>query len=229
MVQFIKKHPLALRWHYTKLVDDFGWKFADKYFSWTKRRKLKTKHFTIISNDCVAGVIYHRLGMQYLSPTVWTYIFPDEYLRFLGKLKWYLQQPLRFTDKSKHTCAVYDRYGRLVKDCHYPVGVLGGDVEIHFLHSKTKEDALNQWNRRVARINYENLFALFVDNAYYDFIEEYFAEFDLLPLGQKLFVSKTQRSSCPYAVQVTNKMHLERNLDLVKWLNCDLQWQQKTV
>jgi uncharacterized protein (DUF1919 family) len=224
LAYFIKNQQLSLRWRYTKLKDDIGWNFSDKYFSWTKRLKLQTKNSTIISNDCVTGVIYHRLGLQYSSPTIWTYIFPDEYLMLLQRLKWYLEQPLKFTEKSKHTCIVQDRSGRVFPDRHYPVGVLGGDVEIHFLHSKTQEEALEQWKRRVQRINYDNLFIVFVDNDDPNFKQEYFEEFTRMPFEHRLFVSKKYRGDWKYAVQVKNKLHLERSINLVDWLNGGSEW-----
>lgn len=201
-----------------------GWRFGDRLFSWQKRRRLRVKDFTILSNDCVAGVIYHRLGMRYTSPTVWTFIFPDDYLRLLGNLKWYLSQPLTFTNHPKHTCTVHDRFGRILSDRVYPVGVLGGDVEIHFLHCRTEEEAKARWSRRLMRINMDRLYAVLVDNDYCDVKDEIFEAFDKLPLQHKLFVSK-QKRNCTYAVAVANKMHLERSVDLVKWLNCDSDWQ----
>jgi uncharacterized protein (DUF1919 family) len=226
---FIRSYPLALRWRITRLADDVGWQIGDRYFSVRKRRKLKNRDFTVISNDCVAGVIYHRLGMPYLSPTIWTFIFPDEYLHLLGNLNWYLHQPLKFTAQGKHTCTVHDRLGRIKENCRYPVGILGGDVEIHFLHAKTQDEALGQWTRRLGRVNFDRLFCVLVDNEEYEFKEEYFEQFERLPLEQKLFLSKKPRNSCPYAVVVKNKMHIERSFDLVKWLNCELSWQTKAV
>jgi uncharacterized protein (DUF1919 family) len=223
--KFFRNPVYALKWHYTRVADDFEWRFSDRYLSWQKRRRLKVKDFTILSNDCVAGVIYHRLGVKYMSPTVWTFIFPDEYIRLLGNLKWYLSQPLTFTDHPKHTCTVHDRLGRILNDRVYPVGLLGGDVEIHFLHCRTEEEAKAMWSRRLQRINMDRLYAVLVDNEYYDFKDEHFEAFDKLPLQHKLFVSK-QKRDCAYSVVIANKMHLERSVDLVKWLNCDLDWQR---
>ena len=36
-----------------------------------------------------------------------------------------------------------------------------GDITLDFNHSKTKEDAERDWNRRKERINYDNLYLIF--------------------------------------------------------------------
>ena len=44
----------------------------------------------------------------------------------------------------------------------YPIGLLE-DVKIYFQHYDTEEEALQKWNERKARFNYDNLFILFTD------------------------------------------------------------------
>ena len=39
------------------------------------RRRLTNSDFTIIAPNCYAGIMYHRLGLQFLSPTINCY-FP---------------------------------------------------------------------------------------------------------------------------------------------------------
>ena len=70
------------------------WEIIDRYFSGFQRAKLKNKDFTIIGNNCFTGGMYHKFGIKYTSPTIWTYIFPEEYLKFVENLNWYLKQPL---------------------------------------------------------------------------------------------------------------------------------------
>ena len=33
-------------------------------------KRLKNKNFTLITNNCTGGVIYNRLGLKFLSPTI---------------------------------------------------------------------------------------------------------------------------------------------------------------
>ena len=62
------------------------WRIIDRLFSRFERSKLKNKAFSIIGNNCFAGGMYHKFGLQYSTPTIWTYIFPDDYIRFLENL-----------------------------------------------------------------------------------------------------------------------------------------------
>jgi len=67
---------------------------------------------------------------------------------------------LRFipTNKSKY----YDKIKLLKKDS-YPIGILGDDIEIHFLHFSNAEEVLEKWTRRKKRMNYQNLLIKFTN------------------------------------------------------------------
>ena len=102
---------------------------------------------SIISNNCIAGVIYHDLGLQFKSPTI-NLFFPDakDFLKYVNNLKYY---------NSHDLIEVIDNYS-------YPVGKIE-DIEIHFLHYKTFLDAKNNWEKRKKRINYDNLMVIMTD------------------------------------------------------------------
>lgn len=121
------------------------------------RKRLKNTDFTIISNNCWAGICYQHYGLQKLSPTVGTYFFAEEYLKFCSNLKYYLGQELRFIDatESKYASILAER-----KELDVPIGVLD-DVEIVFLHYKSPEIAKEKWERRIKRVNWENLIVKF--------------------------------------------------------------------
>lgn len=85
-------------------------KIAVKFRNSKKRKKLKNSDFTIISSNCVGGVIYHDLGLQFKSPTINLWFKPKDYLKFLSDLDKYLEMEL-----SEETD----------KDVDYPVGLLG--------------------------------------------------------------------------------------------------------
>ena len=118
------------------------------------RRRIKSRDFTIISNNCWAGSVYRYLGMPYLSPTVGLYFFADDYIRFLSDLRRYLSLELEFitADESKHKDELYRR-GQQDR----PIGRLG-DVEIVFLHYGSREEAGEKWNRRKKRVNYGHIY-----------------------------------------------------------------------
>jgi uncharacterized protein (DUF1919 family) len=123
------------------------------------------------------------------------------------------------------------------KTHRYPVGVLGDKVEIHFLHYKTAAEANDKWNRRIQRLNLNNLFFIYSDGGAaaagagdYDFSEDYLARYEKLPFGHKIFFSSKPRAgNCTIFLryyknqtQVGNSTcnrKYEKYINLVKWLN----------
>lgn len=139
---------------------------------------MQNKDFTIISNNCCAGVIYSDLGIQFKSPTINLYFSPKDYLFFVMHLKSYIAGELK--DISVTT------------DKHFPVGELHPcdaelpDIKVYFMHYKTFEEAYRSWNVRNERINYQNLVALWeIDNATIDI--SLLKEFDSLPIKKIIF------------------------------------------
>lgn len=102
---------------------------------------------TIISNNCWGGIVYNTLGMECISPFKNLFLEDSDYLKLLDNLELYLKNDL-----------IFSSYGR---DVHsgavYPIMKLM-DIHIHFNHSTSIEDAVRDWNRRVKKVNYENLF-----------------------------------------------------------------------
>jgi uncharacterized protein (DUF1919 family)/GT2 family glycosyltransferase len=213
-----------------KIDSSIKWNFIDKYFSKLVRKKLRNRDFSIIGNNCFAGGMYHKFGLPYNTPTIWTYIYPDDYLKFLENLDWYLKQPLTFKKETAHEMAhlYYEKTKR-----RYPIGVLG-DIEIHFMHYKTEDEATEKWFRRIKRFNRDNLFVLFSDGE--EFREEHFTRFEKLPYLHKVFLSSKPKpnSSCTvfiqdyekeiYVFDSTRNRRYEKYFDLVKWLNGDDQY-----
>lgn len=117
------------------------------------KAKLKNTDFTIISNNCWGGVTYEWFGLEKLSPTIGSYFFADDYVRFLKDIRRYLSLNLSIIRASESRHAdILKRKGQL----DIPVGVLG-DIEIVFLHYKNPTVAVEKWDRRVKRVNWDNL------------------------------------------------------------------------
>lgn len=151
-----------------------------KVARWYRRTfKLKNKNYSIISNNCWGGRVYQRYGLPYTSPTVGLLLFADDYIKFVSNLKYYLSLELKFIPKKESR--YYDDYQE--KDKYYPIGVLD-DIEIVFLHYKSEEEAREKWNRRKARINWDNLIVKFNDQN--KATEEHIRVFDKLPYENKL-------------------------------------------
>ena len=119
------------------------------------RRKLRRPEFTIISNDCWGGEVYKYLGLPYSTPFVGVLVLSPCYIKLLENLRHYLAQPLQFKPRSKYgyIAALKKRSG-----VDFPIGVLGGDVEIHFFHYTSEREAMEKWVARVGRINWDNIY-----------------------------------------------------------------------
>ena len=147
------------------------------------KKSIKNKDFSIISNNCWAGRVYQYLDMPYLSPTAGLYFFAPDYIKFVSDLKKYLDAPLRFInpEESKY----YDEIKKR-NQIDKPIGILD-DVEIVFLHYKTKEEAEEKWNRRKERVNYDNIIIKFsrMDLC----TEKEIEEFDKLPFENKFVLN----------------------------------------
>lgn len=111
-----------------------------------QRWRLNNKNFTILAPTCIAGVIYHELGEQFLSPTINLWMYDKDFLKFVHNLDEYLSYELRFVSGIDPTPTAY---------C--------GDILIHFNHYKTEEEANSKWEERKARINRDNLFIIMAD------------------------------------------------------------------
>lgn len=145
------------------------------------RKRVKNKNFTIISNNCWSGAIYQDLGLQKLTPTVDLFFYIPCYIKFVSNLKYYIDSPLLFK-----TSSFYESANEKLKKHPYPVGIIN-DIEIHFLHYTSKAEALEKWNRRIKRINYDNLFFVLSDRDLCTI--EHIREFDNLPYKNKIIFS----------------------------------------
>ena len=112
------------------------------------RKRLQKRDITLITNNCIGGIIYHDMHLQFLSPTINRYFDNEEFIRF---------------------CTYLDEYLSLaIEECisiqkPFPVGVLHGshgDVHIYFMHYDSFEQAVAKWYERKERINYDNLYII---------------------------------------------------------------------
>ena len=129
---------------YLKLQINRSLHFIRNLFS---RYRLKNKDVTIISNNCIAGVMYHDLKLQFRTPTI-NLFFKDakNFLKYVNNLEYY------------NGLDIIEAKGNY----SYPVGKLE-DVEIHFLHYQSFDEAKSCWDERKKRINYNNLMVLMTD------------------------------------------------------------------
>lgn len=143
----------------TKIYAKIHSRYADQT-GWIRKISLQNKNFTIISNNCWAGGIYRSYSLPYRTPTIGSYIMPDDYIKFVYNLKKYIAMDLMFVNPEQSKWYKYisqePTFGQ------FPVGKLG-DIEIIFLHYKSKEEAYEKWVRRCERINWDNILFKFND------------------------------------------------------------------
>ena len=115
------------------------------------RKRLRHKDFSILSQNCIGGVLYRMLGMQMLSPTINMSIQDDNFLKLAQAPYKYIHDLEPFPIMDQY----YDG-----KNMPYPViGV--GDIRLNCMHYQSCEQAINDWNRRRKRFNFNKMFAVF--------------------------------------------------------------------
>ena len=119
-----------------------------------RRKQLVSNDFSIISNNCWGGMVYEWYGLEKKSPTVGLFFFADDYLKFIGNLKYYLSLEIEMRSAKESR-----RFDRLVayQSEEAPIGVLDNDIEIVMLHYKDPVIAKDKWERRRKRVNFNNL------------------------------------------------------------------------
>lgn len=154
--------------------------------------KIIEKDTSIISSNCFVGRVMQDLGMQYNTPTLGLYIWYPDYIELLKNLKYYMTEAkIEFVEHSKYPLG--DERRRNWKHW-YPIGILGGKVEIAFLHYHTEDEAAEKWYRRAGRINWDKLLVIGMEQNLCT--EECIREFDNLPYENKVFFSTKNLPEC---------------------------------
>ena len=120
-----------------------------------RRLKIRIDRFTIISNNCWGGTVYESYNLEKMSPTVGMYFAPEEYLKFVSNLPYYINEcKMELVDPEdaihKELYKQDNTFGQ------YPIAKVG-DVEIALLHYHSKEEALAKWERRCQRVCWDRL------------------------------------------------------------------------
>lgn len=146
----IEKEILDLGIGQQKVID--GSVFYLPLFDFGKYAQLKENPVTILSDDCWGGYVYHRLKLPFTSPLINIYWDKDQFAYFMRKPKFYLDTELQMVSEGD------------IRKGLTPVASLGrgnDKVLLNFVHSLTFEDAKKQWERRITRINWDNIFVKF--------------------------------------------------------------------
>ena len=121
-----------------------------KIFIENKRRKLKNDTPSIISNNCIGGIISHDLGIKFNSPCVNQGMIARDYIKFLKNMDHYLA----LTPEPLDT---------MYRDTNFMMTKLG-DIICLFAHEKSIDIAISKWENRKSRIDKSNMYVLMADS-----------------------------------------------------------------
>lgn len=185
-----------------------------------KRNRIST--CSIISSNCIGGLVSHDLNLRFDSPTVNLFFEAEDFLEFVENLKYYLSIKL---DDVKVDI-----------EKGYPVGILN-DLKVHFVHYKTPEECIEKWETRRVRVDFNNLFIICTDRN--GMTLELLKRYLNIPYRKIIFVSKIKwcfSKECIYIPGFENEKEVEemqkyadwlghryyeKYFDIVKWLNGD--------
>lgn len=148
-----------------------------------QREMLKNKNFSIIASNCNGGVVSHDLGVRFNSPTVNLCMSAEDFVKFVSSLEKYLSADLQEDNNNEYP---------------YPVGILGGDITLHFQHYTTYSEAYEKWKTRSERVNFDNLFFMMTDRD--NCSEDLIRKFDQLPYKNKLIFTAKEYPDIKSAV-----------------------------
>lgn len=141
------------------------------------RARLQAENISIISQNCIGGVFYHDMGMQFASPTINLYFSCPDFVRFVQNLEYYLGlEPVMSWGEE------------------YPVGKLD-DITIHFMHYQTCAEAEAAWQRRKQRINPGRILVMSTDME--GFTPQVFEQWQKIPYAKILFTANSQYAQDP--------------------------------
>lgn len=110
------------------------------------RARLKNSNPTILSSNCLGGLIYHELGLRFQSPTVNIRFSSTDFVKFVLNIEHYLKS----------------EFVEIQSNEDYPVALLD-DITVHFVHYHSFDDAVATWKQRGQRMNWENIFVILND------------------------------------------------------------------
>ena len=183
----------------------------------TSRKRNKNKDFTILCGNCMGGLIYHKLDVPFLSPTVNLMILQPDFYRLIQNLNMYIKSD--FEEIPPRSC---------------PRGSLDGII-VNFTHYNSFDNGVVAWKRRCERINYDNLWIIATDRD--GVTEKDIASLQNVPC-RGLLVFTAKKYDYPYCFQlkqfenqgqigdilrqtIYGKLYFELYFDYVSWLNSD--------
>lgn len=123
-----------------------------------KRDRIIPNDVSIISSNCIGGLIYHNTNHRFLSPTINMYFTANDFLTFVENLEEFVS--LKPVLSERDTVEV-----------GFPVFLLsnkGKNVKLYFKHYNSAEEALSKWEERKQRINFNKVVIIMTDRDGFD-------------------------------------------------------------
>lgn len=144
------------------------------------REMYKNGDITIVSNNCLAGVIYNILGIQNCSPTINQWMKMADFLEFVKDLKFWM------------SCELFEDHDESNK-WNFPVGYLESSIDetkriyIYMNHYNSFDEGKAKWEERKKRIIWDKVYVIFDFNDKDCDISMLF-EYDKLPIKNKIAI-----------------------------------------
>lgn len=188
------------------------------------KESLKKESITFLTPNCIGGILFHDLGLKFMSPTVNLMMSQTDFLKFVKNLDAYLNGKFTYFKHQEYECP-----------CAYLVAEGLPRITVHFTHYKTREEAENKWNSRKLRIDKNNIF-IFIEERDGITAEELRSLSSLKVRGIVAF-TYNEYPDIPYAVYLEeyhkegevgnilkrnyfdDSREYEKYFDFVKWFN----------
>ncbi len=210
---------LKQKWQSSAIYQKRDHKYIEK-----ARNALCNDNFSILCSNCIGGIIYHRLGKQFLSPTINMHMSNPDFVSFCLHLDTYLGQNLTF----------------IQADENHPVALLSAaglkTIKLYFNHANSEAEAQEDWDRRKTRIQKDNLF-LILYNLDGITLQE-LRQLETVPCRNKVIFTATPIPEIPWSCCIKPTPHrqnaacyidrdiwgvrtFEKHFDYVAWLNTE--------
>lgn len=168
--------------------------FRRKILSRIVKRKIDLSDISIISMNCVGGILYHDCESKFLTPTINLYFEPSDFIKFVNNLDYYLEKTPKVVMGEK-----------------FPIGTLE-DIKLYFMHYDTPQYAIEKWEERKRRINKDKIFVIMVERD--GFVKEDFENFKKIKYPKFLF-TKTKEYKCKDSVYMPKYKDMEEVPDII--------------
>ena len=169
-------------------IREHVWQIIHERLCIRYRAQFTNHDVSIISMNCIGGILYHDLGIQFRSPTVNLFMRAEDFVKFCENLGYYLS-----IDEMKEC-----KDPSIIEGRQYPIAFLG-DLTLFLVHYQTVKQAQEKWNDRKRRIDWNNIVILNTDRE--GMTEALMDRFEVLPYKKVVFVHREDREH-PSAVYI---------------------------